>query len=144
VNCNVAVDQRYVARGTSCDIGAFEFTDFTVVTLTIDANATTEAPNGGATVTGTVKCSRNGDELGVAVDLSQQQKVGKNTTIVGGSGGIDITCTTSAQPWSAVVTPTTGAFATGNASAIARTNDVPVWTTPTTASRTVKLVRPRR
>ena len=144
VNCSVTVDQRYVSRGTSCDIGALEFTDFTVVTLTIDANAATGTPNGSATVTGTVKCSRAGDEFGVAVDLQQQQKVGKTTTVVRGSGGTDLTCTTSAQPWSAVVTPTAGAFVVGSASATATTNDVPVWVTPSSATRAVKLVRPRR
>jgi hypothetical protein len=144
VNCSVTVDQRYVSRGTSCDIGAFEFTDFTVVTLTIDANAVTGAPNGSATVAGTVKCSRAGDELGVAVELQQDQKAGKTTTVVRGSGGAGITCTTSAQPWSAVVTPTAGAFIAGSASATASTNDVPVWVTPSSVSKVVKLVRPRR
>jgi hypothetical protein len=144
VSCSVTVDQRYVSRGTSCDIGALEFTDFTVVTLTIDANAATATPNGSATVTGTVKCSRSGDELGVAVDLQQQQKVGKTTTVVRGAGSADVTCTTVAQPWSAVVTPTTGGFVAGSASAAASTNDVPAWVTPSSASRTVKLVRPRR
>ena len=146
VNCAVTVDQRYISRGTRCDVGALEFTDFTVVALTIDANATTtgDAPNGGAMVTGTVRCSRAGDQFGVAVDLEQQQKVGKNTTVVRGSGTVAIACTTSAQPWSAVVTPASGAFATGSAAAVGRTSNVPVWTTPTTASRTVKLARPRR
>ena len=145
VNCTVAVDQRYVARGTNCDIGAFEFTDFTVVTLSIDANAATAgSPNGAATVTGTVMCSRAGDEFDVVVDLEQQQKSGKTTTVVRGSGSIGVACTNSAQPWSALVTPVAGSFGTGAASAAARTADVPAWTTPATASRTVKLVRPRR
>ena len=144
VNCSVTVDQRYVSRGAICDIGAFEFTDFTVVTLTIDASATVGLPNGAATVTGTISCSRAGDQFGVVVDLEQQQKVGKTTTVIRGTGGLAVTCTTSAQAWSAVVTPASGAFVTGAGSATARTNDVPVWTTPATATRTVKLVRPRR
>ena len=144
VNCSVAVDQRYVARGTSCDIGAFEFTDFTVVTLTIDANANTGAPNGGAVVTGTVKCSRAGDQFGLIVDLEQQQKVGKTTTVIRGTGGLAVTCSTSAQPWSGVVTPTTGAFVAGTGSAEANTSDVPAWVTPSSVSRAVKLVRPPR
>jgi len=143
VNCSVTVDQRYVSRGTSCDIGAFEFADFTVVTLTIDANAVT-TQNGVATVTGTVMCSRTGDQFDVAVDLQQQQKVGKNTTLVRGSASTGITCATSAQPWSAAVTPTTGAFVTGSASATSSTNNVPAWVTPSTVSRVVKLVRPPR
>jgi hypothetical protein len=91
-----------------------------------------------------VKCSRAGDELGVAVELEQDQKAGKTTTVVRGSGGAGITCTTSAQPWSAVVTPTAGAFIAGSASATASTNDVPVWVTPSSVSKVVKLVRPRR
>ena len=144
VSCSVTVDQRYVSRGTSCDIGALEFTDFTVVTLTIDANAATGTPNGSATVTGTVKCSRAGDEFDLAVDLEQQQKVGKITTVIRGSGSTAVTCTTSAQPWSAVVTPATGGFVAGSASAAASTNDVPAWVTPSVASKAVKLVRPRR
>ena len=144
VNCSVNVDQRYVARGTSCDIGAFEFTDFTVVTLTIDANTFTGPANGAATVTGTVRCSRAGDQFGVGVTLEQQQKVGKATTVVQGTGGVGITCTTSAQPWSAVVTPTTGAFVAGAASAVASTNSVPAWVTPSSVSKAVKLVRPPR
>ena len=144
VNCSVTVDQRYVARGTSCDIGAFEFTDYTVVTLTIDANSAVGTPNGSATVTGTVKCSRAGDQFDVVAELQQEQKVGKNTVVVRGSGGTGVTCTTSAQPWSAVVTPTTGAFVAGTGSATARTNDIPVWVTPASVSRAVKLVRSRK
>jgi hypothetical protein len=144
VNCSVTVDQRYVARGTSCDIGAFEFTDFTVVTLTIDANAFTGAANGGATVNGTVKCSRAGDQFGVVVDLQQEQKVGKTTTVVRGGGGTAVTCTTSVQPWSAAVTPAAGAFIAGAASASASTTNVPVWVSPSSLSRAVKLVRPPR
>ncbi len=144
VNCSVTVDQRYVARGTSCDIGAFEFTDFTVVTLTIDANAFTGGPNGSATVTGTVRCSRAGDQFGVAVELEQEQKSGKTTTVVRGNGGTGVTCTTSVQPWSAAVTPAAGAFVAGTASAAASTSNVPVWVSPSSASRAVKLVRPPR
>ena len=144
VSCSVSDDQRYVARGTNCDIGAFEFTDFTAVTLTIDASAFTGAANGAATVTGTVRCSRAGDQFDVGVALQQTQKVGKITTLVQGTGGTGITCTTSAQPWSAVVTPVTGAFIAGTASAASSTNNVPVWVTPSSVSKAVKLVRPPR
>ena len=144
VDCTVTVDQRYVSRGTACDVGAFEFTDFTVVTLTIDANAATGTPNGTATLTGTVKCSRAGDQFGVVVDLQQEQKVGKTTTVVRGSGAAAIACTTSAQPWSAVVTPASGGFVAGSAAAAAVTNDTQAWVTPMSTSRAVKLARPRR
>lgn len=144
VNCSVTVDQRYISRGTSCDIGAFEFTDFTVVTLAIDANATTGLPNGAATVTGTVRCSRAGDQFGVVIELEQPQKSGKATMIVRGTGGVGVTCSTSAQPWSAVVTPASGAFVAGAGSATARTNDVPVWVTSSTATKAVKLAKPKK
>jgi hypothetical protein len=145
VNCSVAVDQRYVSRGTSCDVGAFEFTDFTVITLTIDANAATnDAPNGSAVVTGTVRCSRAGDQFGVVVGLEQTQKTGKTTTVIRGDGAVGVACTTAAQVWSAIVTPVSGAFVAGSGAATARTSDAPIWATPATAARTVKLVRPRR
>ena len=143
--CTVTVDQRYVPRDAICDIGAFEFTDVTAVTLTVDASAVTDAPNGLTTVTGTVSCSRAGDQFGVVVDLEQAQKVGKTTTVVRGTGSVGITCSTTAQPWSAAVGALNGGvFATGPASAAARTNNTPVWVTPATTSRTIKLVRPPR
>jgi hypothetical protein len=48
------------------------------------------------------------------------------------------------QPWSTVVTPASGTFIAGAGSAAARTNDVPVWMTPATATKAVKLAKPRR
>ena len=72
VNCGVTVDQRYVTRDSKCDIGAFEFTDFTLVTITVDANTPVNA-NGSAIVTSTVKCSRGGDVFGILVDLQQRK-----------------------------------------------------------------------
>ena len=145
LGCMVTVDQRYVPRDAICDIGAFEFTDLTVVTLTVDASAVTNASIGLTTVTGTVSCSRAGDQFGVVVDLEQSQKAGKNTTVVRGTGSVGITCSTTAQPWSAAVEALDGGvFATGQASAAARTNNTPVWVTPANTTRSIKLVRPPR
>ena len=143
INCGVSVDQRYVARDAACDIGAFEFTDFTVVTLTIDPNASIDATAGSALVTGTVTCSRGGDQFGVRV-LLEQQKGGKTPTVVQGTGTATVACTTSAQPWSAVVTPSAGTFGTGAAAAAAQTIETAKWITPITSLRSVKIVRPRR
>ncbi len=141
----VAVDQRYVPRDAICDIGAFEFTDLTTVTLTVDASAVTDASIGLTTVTGTVSCSRAGDQFEVVVDLEQTQKGGKTPKVVRGAGTVGITCSTTAQPWSAAVAALNGGvFATGQASAAARTNNTPVWVTPANISRTIKLVRPPR
>ena len=69
--CDVTVDQRYVPRDTFCDVGAFEFTDFTIVTITIDPTASVKS-TGTAVVTGTVRCSRNEQEnVGLIVSLAQ-------------------------------------------------------------------------
>jgi hypothetical protein len=145
LGCMVTVDQRYVPRDAICDIGAFEFTNFTVVTLTVDASAVTGAPNGLTTVTGTVSCSRPGDQFGVVVDLEQTQKVGRTTTVVRGSGTFAVTCSTTPQPWGAAIEPLDGGvFATGAASVTARTTNTAAWVTPADTSRSIKLVRPPR
>jgi hypothetical protein len=143
VACSVTVDQRYVPRDTYCDVGALEFNDWTVVTLTIDPNATVNTTTGSAIVTGTVKCSRNGDQFGVVVDL-QQQKSGKTPATVQGTGGAAVNCTTAAQAWSATVVPASGAFDSGSAAATARTNDTSIWITPASTSKAVKLARARK
>src|SRR5687767_10505412 len=57
-SCTVAVDQRYVQRDAQCDLGAYEFTDPTTVTLTIDPSVPVSQSNGWALVSGTVTCSR--------------------------------------------------------------------------------------
>jgi hypothetical protein len=142
LNCDFTVDQRYVARDTYCDIGAFEFTDFTLVTIAIDANATVNTTSGAAVVTGTVKCSpRAGDQFGLRVELKQQQKVGRTTTVVQGTGFAAVNCTTSAQSWSAPVTPSSGVFQNGDAVSTVSTNDPPIWVKAASTSRTVKLAR---
>ena len=135
IGCVVSVDERYVPRDAKCDVGAFEFTDFTAVTITIDPNATVNAATGSAVVTGTVTCSRAGDQFGVVVDLQEQ----KGQKLVLGFGGVGVSCTTTAQPWSATVLPETGTFDVGSGVAKARTNDLPNWVTFATTSRSIKL-----
>lgn len=141
-DCTVTVDQRYRSRDAQCDIGAFEFTDPTAVTITIDPSATVDVVSGDARVTGTVKCSRNGDQFGVRVDL-QQQKSDNAPSPVRGAGVASVACTTSAQPWSALVVPAAGAFKAGAAAATAATHQAPSWVTPSTTSRSITLHRPR-
>ncbi len=135
IGCVVSVDERYVPRDAKCDVGAFEFTDFTAVTITIDPNATVNATTGAAVVTGTVKCSRAGDQFGVVVELQEQ----KGPKLVLGFGGVGVSCTTTAQPWSATVLPESGAFDVGGGVAKARTNDLPNWVTFATVSKSIKL-----
>jgi len=129
-----------VTRDAKCDLGAFEFTDFTTVTLTIDANGSVDPATGSAVVTGTVKCSRDGDQFGVVVNAEQQ----KGTKVVQGIGVAGVSCTTTAKPWSTTLTPETGTFEVGSASVMVRTNDTNNWVTPATTSRSIKLARARR
>jgi predicted outer membrane repeat protein len=115
-SCLVYKDQRYVARDTYCDVGAFEFTDFTVVTIAVDADASVNATTGAATITGTVRCNRP-DPIPLGVQLNQTQKTGKtSTTIVRGNAAVNVVAT-SVQPWSMTVAlvrfvPERGAAAT--------------------------------
>jgi len=139
-SCNptLTVDQRYQPRDERCDIGAFESTDRTTVTLTID-----RSPNflsgTSARVTGTVTCSRGGDQFNVLVQLEQR---GPDKTVVQGSGMTNLSCTTTAQTWTALVVPSSGAFTSGGATATATTQQAPTWVTPETTSRSIKLVQP--
>lgn len=67
-SCTVQVDQRYVPRTAQCDLGAYEFTDLTTVTLTIDSSVPVSQSNGWGFVSGTVKCSR-AETFNLAVQL---------------------------------------------------------------------------
>ena len=144
-NCSVTVDQRYVSRDAACDIGAYEFNDWTNVTLAIDPNATTAKNGGPAIVKGTVACNKSETEAQtLRVDLSQVQKVGKTTTTVQGSIDVPFTCSTTAKTWSVVVFPTTGGFASGDATATVKTVNTPKWYTPSSTTSPVKVVVARR
>jgi hypothetical protein len=142
-DCTVAVDQRGVARDAQCDLGAFEFIDFTTVALTIDASAPVKRSNGWAVVTGTVKCSRN-ETFDLIVELEQTQKAGQTTTVVRAAGTTPIACGTTLKPWSASLAPSNGSFAIGSATADARTANTEGWVTPAAASRSVKLFQGRK
>ena len=58
-SCSQQTDQRYVARDAKCDVGAFEFSDFTRATITIDQSTKVNATTGKALLTGTIQCTRN-------------------------------------------------------------------------------------
>src|SRR5690606_40645720 len=70
-SCAVVVDQRYVPRDGSCDIGAFELTDFTTVKVAVAASQTVDKADGWVVVTGTITCSRD-ESFDLAVDVAQQ------------------------------------------------------------------------
>jgi hypothetical protein len=137
--CTVSVDQRYKPRDAYCDIGAFESTDSTTASLTVDRVATTNVAGSFAMVTGTVKCNRAGDQFNVQVEVQQKAS---DKTVVSGTGTVAVTCTTVAQPWSVVAYPSAGAFRGGGASATATTQQTPSWVVPGKTSRNIKLVVP--
>jgi hypothetical protein len=140
--CSVPVDQRFFPRDAQCDLGAFEFADFTTVTITIDPSAPVNQSNGWATLTGTVKCSRD-ETFALALELHQPQRAGKETIDVHSATTEPVTCSTVARPWSASMVLSEGAFQNGNATATAVTFEAEPWVAPASATAPVKLYRSR-
>jgi len=138
VNCSVQVDQRYAPRDAQCDLGAFEFVDFTTVSVTIDPTTAVNHTNGWAVLTGTIKCSRP-ETFKLALELHQPQRVGKDVVDVHSAATEPIACTTVARPWSASMVLTDGAYQNGSATATAQTFDAEPWVTSASASANVKL-----
>lgn len=142
-SCSVTVDQRYAPRDTQCDIGAFEFADFTTVSITINPGVSVNQSNGSAVLTGTVQCSRN-QAFSLAVQLVQQQRSGKSTTTVDAANTIPVECSTTPRPWIAPMVLTSGSFQVGSATASAQTGSSQPWVTPASATGTVKLYWARK
>jgi hypothetical protein len=131
-SCSVTVDQRYVARDAKCDVGAYEFTDFNTVTLTIDPNVTLYKNQRYVVVKGTAKCTfADANSTGFSVRLQQRTK--QVTTYA------SFLCTTTAQPWSVALETGAAGISSGSAVATAATVDTPTWYIPASTSRTVKL-----
>ena len=142
-NCTVTIDQRHTPRDARCDVGAFEFADFTTVTMTIDPSVSVNQSSGSAVLTGTVQCSRN-ESLSLAVQLAQQQKAGRSSTTVDAANVISVECSTTPRPWIASMVLTSGSFQVGSATAKAQTMSTQPWVTPTSAAAEVKLLWARR
>ena len=140
--CTVQMDQRYFPRDAQCDLGAYEFADFTTVTLTIDPNTIVKQATGWAVLTGTIKCSRN-ETFSLALDLEQEQKAGRNTTEVHAASTLPVACSTTVRPWTASMVLTEGSFQNGTATAAARTFDAEPWVAPASAAGAVKLFKSR-
>jgi len=98
VACFPTVDQRYVPRDAKCDVGAFEFNDFTSVTITIDPSTKVSATTGKALLTGTIRCTHN-EAFRLALELHQDQKVNGQVVDVHAASDIPVTCTTSPTAW---------------------------------------------
>jgi hypothetical protein len=131
-SCSVTVDQRHVARDALCDVGAYEFTDFNVVTVTIDPTVVLDKGTGSAVVSGTVKCSY-ADEIGIGLRVQLQQRNRQATSF------LSFTCSTTPEPWSARLVPSSGGFTNGPAVATASTNDEPSWYKGDSTSQSVKV-----
>ena len=139
LDCFATVDQRYVPRDAKCDIGAFEFNDFTKVTITFDPATKVNTTTGKALLTGTIRCTRN-DAFRLAVELHQDQKVNGQVVDVHSASDIAVACTTTARPWSATMTLSNGeAWQSGAARATAQTFQTPEWVAPANAAGSVKI-----
>ena len=127
-SCTESTDQRYTTRnqGKTCDIGAFEFSDFGTITLTIGPNIAVNAKTGVASLTGTIRCSKPAT-VGYDVGMSQTQKTtGRFTTIVTATAAIPVgSCGTSPSSWSVALAPPGGKFENGSATGTATTTSVP-------------------
>jgi hypothetical protein len=137
--CAQTTDQRYVPRDAKCDVGAFEFNDFTKVTLTIDQavkfNSTTKL----ALLTGTIRCTRN-EVFRLALELHQNQKISGQVVDTHAANDIPVTCTPTAKPWSASMGLTPGeAFEQGAAQATAVTFQTADWVAPASVASAVKI-----
>jgi len=139
VACFPTVDQRYVARDAKCDVGAFEFNDFTKVTITINSATTVNATTGKALLTGTIKCTHN-EEFRLVLELHQDQKVNGQIVDVHSATDIPVTCTASPAAWSASMGLSPGeVFNGGAARAVAYTFNTADWVTPASGAGAVKL-----
>ena len=138
LNCAVADDQRYVARDSNCDIGAYEFTEFVTLTLSVDATQYVNPNDASVVVTGTVKCAGEAS-FDVPVSLKQEQKAGRAPITVEASGTTSINCRNETVPWSIRVVPSTGGFQNGSAVVSAQTTKTDKWVTPSATTATVKL-----
>jgi hypothetical protein len=139
VDCWWDTDARNVPRDAKCDVGAFEFNDFTKITITINPTAKVDAATGRAVLTGTVKCTRY-EYFRLALELHQDQKVGKNVVDVHAASDVPIECGPIGGGWRATMVLTPGeAFQAGAARATAQTFNTPEWATPAGVASAVKL-----
>ena len=141
-DCTVTVDQRYVQRDATCDLGAYEFKDFTTVTITNNASLPVDPATGWVLVAGSVTCT-TGETLDLAVEVTQEQRSGRASNVVTAAGMVTVTCSTSAQPWGLALAPSSGEFGMGSAVVTTKTEAGP-WIIPATTSTQVKLYRARK
>ena len=134
-------DQRYVQRDAKCDVGAFEFNDFTKLAITIDNGVKVSSTTGKAMLTGTIKCTR-ADAFTLLLELHQDQKINGEIVDVHSVSSLPVQCTTTAKAWSVPMALVPGeAFQAGAAKAIVQTfnNETPDWVTPASVTSGVRI-----
>jgi hypothetical protein len=138
-NCTVTDDQRYVARpqGIACDIGAYEFNDYVTLGLTISNSSIVSSKTGVAVVSGSVTCSAP-TPVQLSVDLSQLQKLKRATVTLEASDVTTVACAGTTF-WSIALTPASGGFEAGDATAIVKTINVAPGVNPSVATASVNL-----
>ena len=85
--------------------------DVPSIEATVDPTARFDKATGGAFVSGTATCSGQADVAFVDVQLTQ--RVGR--LVIRGSGGAEISCTGTTEPWTALVLGDNGLFKGGKA-----------------------------
>jgi len=141
--CSQTTDQRYVTRDAKCDVGAFEFNDFTKVTITIDANVRLDDSRTFALLTGTMKCTRD-ETIPLALEMHQDQRVGKTVVDVHAAATTQVACSPTTTTWARKMFLTEGAWQTGAARATANTFNTAEWVAPAGAAGAVKIAFPRK
>ena len=144
---------RTEPRDGKCDIGAFEFTDFTRATLVVTGNANVDPERGIAMLTGTAKCSANSNDrlvpndLPLRVKLTQEQKGGGKPVVVSASTTITVKCGLTTASWGVPLPPPASDRQWKDGAAVAQLETDPVatpqWIAPASVSAPVKLTRPR-
>jgi hypothetical protein len=146
VGCQFAYeDQRHIKRDAKCDVGAFEFNDFTKVTITIDPTTRLDVTpvTGYAFLTGTMKCTRD-ETIPLRLELRQQQKVGKEVVVVHTTATTQVDCSPTTTTWGRKMFLTSGAWQAGAAQATATTIYTPDWVAPASVSSGVRLAVVRK
>jgi hypothetical protein len=142
----VGEDQRYVHRGEKCDVGAFEFNDFTKVAITIDNAVKVNAATGKAMLTGTIKCTR-AEAFGLHLELHQDQKINGEIVDVHSVSALPVQCGATAKAWSVPMSLLPGeAFQAGAAKAIVQTSNIgmPEWVAPASVTSGVRISLSRK
>ena len=141
VGCTWDKDARYVTRDAKCDVGAFEFNDFTRVTMTVDNIARMGTSPGFALLTGTIRCTRN-ETFNVALELHQDQKIGGQIVDVHSAATMtSVPCTTTTTTWARKMFLSEGAWQLGAARATAQTFGTAEWVAPASVAAAVKIAR---